>query len=54
MSRRVLVVDDEQGIRAALGQLLEYEGYEVRTASQRAPTASPSTRSGGRTSSSWT
>ncbi|MGH7649536.1 MAG: sigma-54-dependent transcriptional regulator [Gemmatimonadaceae bacterium] len=30
MSRRVLVVDDEQGIRAALGQLLEYEGYEVR------------------------
>ncbi len=33
MSRRILVVDDEQGIRAALGQLLEYEGYEVRTAS---------------------
>src|SRR5579872_7613830 len=31
-SRRVLVVDDEPGIRAALGQLLEYEGYEVRTA----------------------
>jgi two-component system nitrogen regulation response regulator NtrX len=31
--RRILVVDDEQGIRAALGQLLEYEGYEVRTAS---------------------
>jgi two-component system nitrogen regulation response regulator NtrX len=30
MSRRILVVDDEQGIRAALGQLLEYEGYEVR------------------------
>jgi two-component system nitrogen regulation response regulator NtrX len=30
--RRVLVVDDEQGIRAALGQLLEFEGYEVRTA----------------------
>ncbi len=29
--RRILVVDDEQGIRAALGQLLEYEGYEVRT-----------------------
>ena len=26
-------MDDEQGIRAALGQLLEYEGYEVRTAS---------------------
>ena len=33
MSRRILVVDDEQGIRAALGQLLEYEGYDVRTAS---------------------
>ncbi|MGH7717236.1 MAG: sigma-54-dependent transcriptional regulator [Gemmatimonadaceae bacterium] len=32
MSRRVLVADDEKGIRAALGQLLEYEGYEVRTA----------------------
>ncbi|MEO7822382.1 MAG: sigma-54 dependent transcriptional regulator [Gemmatimonadaceae bacterium] len=31
MTRRVLVIDDEQGIRAALGQLLEYEGYEVRT-----------------------
>jgi two-component system nitrogen regulation response regulator NtrX len=33
MSRRILVVDDEQGIRAALGQLLEYEGYEVRSES---------------------
>ncbi|HEY0997017.1 MAG TPA: sigma-54 dependent transcriptional regulator [Gemmatimonadaceae bacterium] len=32
MSRRVLVVDDEPGIRSALGQLLEFEGYEVRTA----------------------
>ena len=32
MSRRILVVDDEQGIRAALGQLLEFEGYEVRSA----------------------
>ncbi|HEX5439183.1 MAG TPA: sigma-54 dependent transcriptional regulator [Gemmatimonadaceae bacterium] len=30
MSRRILVADDEQGIRGALGQLLEYEGYEVR------------------------
>ncbi|MBI2407136.1 MAG: sigma-54-dependent Fis family transcriptional regulator [Gemmatimonadetes bacterium] len=30
MSRRILVVDDEQGIRDALSQLLEYEGYEVR------------------------
>ena len=32
MSRRILVADDEKGIRGALGQLLEYEGYEVRTA----------------------
>jgi two-component system nitrogen regulation response regulator NtrX len=32
VSRRILIVDDEQGIRAALGQLLEFEGYEVRTA----------------------
>jgi two-component system, NtrC family, nitrogen regulation response regulator NtrX len=31
MSRRILIVDDEQGIRAALGQLLEFEGYEIRT-----------------------
>ncbi|MDH5233722.1 MAG: sigma-54 dependent transcriptional regulator [Gemmatimonadota bacterium] len=30
MSRRVLIVDDEEGIRAALKQLLEYEEYEVR------------------------
>ena len=31
MSRRVLVVDDEKGIREALQQLLEYEAIEVRT-----------------------
>jgi len=31
-ARRILVVDDEPGIRQALGQLLEYEGYEVKTA----------------------
>ncbi|MEX0908471.1 MAG: sigma-54 dependent transcriptional regulator [Gemmatimonadaceae bacterium] len=31
--RRILLVDDEQGIRAALGQLLEYEGYKVRAES---------------------
>ena len=36
MSRRVLVVDDEQGIRAALGQLLEYEGYEVKSVANAA------------------
>ncbi len=30
MSRRVLIVDDEAGIRAALAQLLEYEQYEVK------------------------
>lgn len=33
MTRRILVIDDEPGIRQALGQLLEYEGFEVRTAS---------------------
>jgi two-component system nitrogen regulation response regulator NtrX len=33
MSRRILVIDDEPGIRQALGQLLEYEGFEVKTAS---------------------
>jgi two-component system nitrogen regulation response regulator NtrX len=31
VSRRILIIDDEQGIRTALGQLLEYEGYEVRS-----------------------
>ena len=31
MSRRVLVVDDEKGVREALRQLLEYEGVDVRT-----------------------
>ena len=29
---RILIVDDEQGIRSALAQVLEYEGHEVRTA----------------------
>ena len=33
MNRRILVIDDEAPIRSALGQLLEYEGYEVRTVS---------------------
>ncbi len=32
MPRKVLIVDDEPGIRQALGQLLEFEGYEVRAA----------------------
>jgi two-component system nitrogen regulation response regulator NtrX len=32
MSRRILIVDDEQGIRDALAQLLEFDGYEVRAA----------------------
>jgi two-component system nitrogen regulation response regulator NtrX len=36
MSHRLLVVDDEQGIRAALKQLLEYEGYTVDLASSGA------------------
>ena len=31
MGRRVLVVDDEKGVREALRQVLEYEGFEVRT-----------------------
>ncbi len=33
MSHRILVVDDEQGVREALRQLLEYEGYVVALAS---------------------
>ena len=32
MSHRILVVDDEQGVREALRQLLEYEGYVVAMA----------------------
>jgi two-component system nitrogen regulation response regulator NtrX len=32
VNRRILVVDDERGVRQALGQLLEYEGYHVRSA----------------------
>ncbi|HEX5387960.1 MAG TPA: sigma-54 dependent transcriptional regulator [Gemmatimonadales bacterium] len=32
MSQRVLIVDDEPGIRQALKQVLEYEGMEVRSA----------------------
>jgi two-component system nitrogen regulation response regulator NtrX len=36
VSRRLLVIDDEQGIRAALTQLLEYEGYDVRAAASGA------------------
>jgi two-component system nitrogen regulation response regulator NtrX len=32
MNRKILIVDDEPGIRAALSQLLEYEGYAVRQA----------------------
>jgi two-component system nitrogen regulation response regulator NtrX len=31
-SARILVVDDEPGIRQALRQMLEYEGYQVRDA----------------------
>ncbi|MCH9016075.1 MAG: response regulator, partial [Gemmatimonadetes bacterium] len=33
MERRVLVVDDEEGIRGALEQLLEYEGVTARCVS---------------------
>ncbi len=36
MGRRVLVVDDEKGVREALRQLLEYEEVEVRTAASGA------------------
>jgi two-component system nitrogen regulation response regulator NtrX len=32
MKHRILVIDDEPGIREALRQVLEYEGYEVRAA----------------------
>jgi two-component system nitrogen regulation response regulator NtrX len=32
MAKRVLVVDDEKGVREALRQVLEYEGMEVLTA----------------------
>ena len=32
MNHRILVVDDEQGVREALRQLLEYEGYVVGVA----------------------
>jgi two-component system, NtrC family, nitrogen regulation response regulator NtrX len=32
MARRVLIVDDDPGIRDALKMTLEYEGYEVQTA----------------------
>ncbi len=31
-AHRVLIVDDEPGIREALKQVLEYEGLEVKTA----------------------
>jgi len=33
VSQRILIVDDEPGIRQALKQVLEYEGLEVRAAS---------------------
>ncbi|HSE26902.1 MAG TPA: sigma-54 dependent transcriptional regulator [Gemmatimonadales bacterium] len=32
MKHRILIVDDEPGIRDALRQVLEYEGYELRAA----------------------
>jgi two-component system nitrogen regulation response regulator NtrX len=32
VSSRILVVDDEKGVRAALRQVLEFEGHEVRDA----------------------
>ncbi|MGH7586305.1 MAG: sigma-54-dependent transcriptional regulator [Gemmatimonadales bacterium] len=33
MKQRILIIDDEPGIRDALRQVLEYEGYEVKAAS---------------------
>ena len=33
MAYRVLIVDDEAGVRQALKQVLEYEGMQVRAAS---------------------
>ena len=36
MALRLLVVDDEEGIRRVLAQLLEYEGHEVRAAGNAA------------------
>ncbi len=51
---RILVVDDEEGIRRVLSQLLEYEGHEVRSAAQRRRVPRPSTPSSARTSPSWT
>ncbi|MGH2897739.1 MAG: response regulator, partial [Solirubrobacteraceae bacterium] len=34
--RRALIIDDEKGIRASLGLILEDEGYEVATAADAA------------------
>jgi hypothetical protein len=50
---RILVVDDEEGIRKILRQVLEYEGHDVRVAAAAARRSS-STAKRGRTSSSWT
>jgi two-component system nitrogen regulation response regulator NtrX len=36
MKHRLLVVDDEAGVRAALKQVLEFDGHEVRTANSGA------------------
>ena len=33
MSQRILIIDDEAGIRQAIKQILDFEGYEVRPAS---------------------
>ena len=54
MSRRILIVDDEQGIRAALGQLLEFEGYEVRTVANAVDGIAEYEQLPARISSSWT
>ena len=32
MKPRILVIDDEEGIRSSMQRILEYEGYEVTLA----------------------
>ena len=41
MSHRVLIVDDEAGIRQALKQVLEYEDLEVRVAASGGEAITP-------------
>ena len=54
MSPRVLIVDDEPGIRQALKQVLEYEELEVRAAGSGGEAITRLLRVPARTSSSST